>query len=84
MWEHSYRAMYNTLEYITVKKHIVLYPSKIIVVVYSIDSSDSPQDSTIPTSTGETGNNMNLKGDGSKLLNHLAIGTQSTRNILQA
>ena len=35
------------------------------------DSSDSPQDSTIPTSTGETGNNTNLKGDGSKLLNHL-------------
>ena len=32
------------------------------------NSSDSPQDSTIPTSTGETGNN--LKGDESKPLNH--------------
>ena len=32
------------------------------------DSSDSPQDSTIPTSTGETGNN--LKGDESKPLDH--------------
>ena len=34
------------------------------------DSSNSPQDSTIPTSTGETGNNTNLKGDESKPLTH--------------